>query len=125
MIRPNSGKVHTNASRHQAWLSAVEAAKLSLAAETTTTSSAEEPVYVNGHTELAPLTEIFQPRLEDLDSDLRSPVESKRDTPQNRAKAVRAAFSARGWPDAEHPGTVREFLEEWGIPLVEHVPSPL
>ena len=44
--------------------------------------------------------------------------------PINKAKAARGAFGARGWPNSEHPGTVRDFLEEQSIsyfvPSEEH-----
>lgn len=69
-----------------------------------------------------PLVEVFAPVVEtsevDLEADLRSPVEATNDTPQDRAKAVRGAFAARGWPNEEHPGTVRDFLVEWNIPII-------
>ena len=41
--------------------------------------------------------------------------------PINKAKATRGAFSARGWPNSAHPGTVRDFLDEQSIPYF--VPS--
>jgi hypothetical protein len=54
---------------------------------------------------------------EELPADLLSAVEAPALTPQQRAKIVRVGFAARGWPDTEHPGTVRDFLEEHGVPI--------
>ena len=53
-----------------------------------------------------------------LDSDLQAIVDEKRQSPQVRAKMARYAFGARGWPNEEHPGTVRDFLEEHGVPII-------
>jgi len=58
---------------------------------------------------------------EELAPDLKRPVEDKAATPQMRAKWVRRAFSARGWPNAEHPGTVRDFLVKHRIPVAKPV----
>ena len=52
-----------------------------------------------------------------LGADLQAANDLVDETPQNRAKIVRAAFGARGWPNEEHPGTVREFLEKHNIPI--------
>ena len=54
-----------------------------------------------------------------LDNDLKAVVDATRETPQMRAKMTRAAFSARNWPDEEHPGTVRDFLEKFNIPVID------
>ncbi len=54
----------------------------------------------------------------ELDADLQEPVDAVSRTPQERAKMVRWAFSARGWPNDEHKGTVRDFLIEHKIPIV-------
>jgi len=57
--------------------------------------------------------------LEILPADLQAAVDEVRSTPQMRAKMVRAAFAARGWPNASHPGTVRDFLIEHKIPIID------
>ena len=36
---------------------------------------------------------------------------------KERARIVRAAFAARGWPNDSHPGKVLDFLKEWDIPF--------
>ena len=56
-----------------------------------------------------------------LDPDLQAIVEEKKASPQQRAKMARFAFSYRGWPNEEHPGTVRDFLVEHGVPIIEEV----
>ena len=53
-----------------------------------------------------------------LDADLQAIVDATRQSPQVRAKMARYAFSARGWPNEEHPGTVRDFLAEHGVPII-------
>jgi len=53
-----------------------------------------------------------------LEADLQRIVDSIGDTSQERAHAVRVAFSRRGWPNQEHPQTVRDFLIEHNIPIV-------
>ena len=53
----------------------------------------------------------------DLPDDLLQPVVRIDWSPQERAKRVRQAFSVRGWPNLEHPGTVRNFLEEHHVPI--------
>lgn len=58
------------------------------------------------------------PPLERLDPDLQTIVDLVDETPQMRAKMTRWAFSARGWPNTEHPGTVRDFLVAHNIPIV-------
>jgi hypothetical protein len=52
-----------------------------------------------------------------LDADLQAIVDSSTETPQMRAKMTRYAFAARGWPNADHPGSVRDFLVEHGVPV--------
>lgn len=54
-----------------------------------------------------------------LPPDLLRPVEDAEASPQQRARWVRRAFSVRGWPNGEHPGTVRDFLIEHKIPIKE------
>ena len=59
-----------------------------------------------------------EPAPASLDPDLQAPIDAVKQTPQERARLVRWAFSARGWPNGEHPGTVRDFLTEHKIPFV-------
>ena len=61
----------------------------------------------------------------ELLDDLKAPVVAIGATPQDRAKMVRAAFGARGWPNSEHPGTVREFLMKYGIPIAPGESRPM
>ena len=60
----------------------------------------------------------IEPVKEELAPDLKAAVVSK-DSPQVRAKMVRWAFSARDWPNEEHQGTVRDFLVEHEIPIID------
>lgn len=66
----------------------------------------------NGHYEPVAATAV-------LDADLQAIVDDKRSTPQVLAKMTRFAFAARGWPNVEHPGTVRDFLVEHNKPIKE------
>jgi len=50
--------------------------------------------------------------------DLQAIVDATDETPQVRARMTRTAFSSRGWPSEEHPGTVRDFLEANDIPCL-------
>ena len=52
------------------------------------------------------------------DADLGYIVDADSLTPTARAKLTRTAFAARGWPNERHPGTVRDFLVEHGIPII-------
>ncbi len=54
---------------------------------------------------------------DELPGDLLSAIEAPALTPQDRAKIVRRGFTARGWPNEEHPGSVRDFLETYGVPI--------
>jgi len=54
----------------------------------------------------------------ELEPDLARPVEDTKATPQQRAKWVRRAFASRGWPNKEHPETVRDFLIQHEIPII-------
>jgi len=42
--------------------------------------------------------------------------------PREVAKAVRALFSRRNWPDEEHLGTVADWLVEHNIPTIDLLP---
>jgi len=53
-----------------------------------------------------------------LDDDLQRVVDNN-GTPQERAKMARWAFSSRGWPNESHPETVRDFLIEHKVPIIE------
>ena len=35
------------------------------------------------------------------------------------AKMARSTFAARGWPNEEHPETVRDWLESHNIPIID------
>jgi len=50
-----------------------------------------------------------------LDRDLQTIIDCK-ESPAMKAKMVRAAFAARDWPNPEHPGTPRDFMDEHSIP---------
>ena len=66
------------------------------------------------------------PAVVELDLDLQSVVDDVRGDPRLRAKSVRAAFAARGWPNRHHKGTVRDFLKEHKIPIIDtprHTPA--
>ena len=52
-----------------------------------------------------------------LGADLQAAIDLVDETPQSRAKIVRAAFGARGWPNKEYPGTVLDFLNDHNIPI--------
>lgn len=57
--------------------------------------------------------------IESLPPDLQRPVDAIDETPQNRAKMVRIAFSSLGRPDKEHSETVREFMIKHNIPCID------
>jgi hypothetical protein len=38
------------------------------------------------------------------------------------AKMARSIFAARGWPNEDHPGSIRDWLESHNIPII-NVPS--
>ena len=50
-----------------------------------------------------------------LDADLQSILDLE--DPTSAAKQCRLVFASRGWPNAEHPGSVRDFLLEHGVPI--------
>ncbi len=54
-----------------------------------------------------------------LDADLQSILDDIDGDPRLRAKATRFAFSARNWPNNQHPGNVRDFLKEHKIPIID------
>ena len=51
----------------------------------------------------------------ELEPELQSICDSKQ-SPVNKAKAIRMAFSYHGWPDDEHPMSVRDVLEAGKVP---------
>ena len=63
------------------------------------------------------LQEAANTRAEGLDKDLGAIVRDIQESPQERAKALRMAFSNRGWPNATHVGTVRDFILEHQIEI--------
>ena len=46
-------------------------------------------------------------------------IASKGESPFHIAKLVRGLFKARSWPNDEHPGTVRDWLTEHNIPIID------
>ena len=46
-------------------------------------------------------------------------IASKGESPFYIAKLVRGLFKARSWPNDEHPGTVRDWLTEHNIPIID------
>ena len=54
----------------------------------------------------------------ELDPDLQAIVDAVGSTPQVRGRMTRVAFSTRGWPNDEHPETVRDFMEAHNIPCI-------
>ena len=46
-------------------------------------------------------------------------IASTGESPFHIAKLVRGLFKARGWPNDEHPGTVRDWLTEHNIPIID------
>lgn len=50
-----------------------------------------------------------------LPLDLQSIIDCK-DSPILKAKSLRQAFSARGWPNPDHEGTVQDFMDQYNIP---------
>ena len=46
-------------------------------------------------------------------------IASTGESPFHIAKLVRGLFKARGWPNDEHPGTVRDWLMEHNIPIID------
>lgn len=69
-------------------------------------------------TVIPPLVVIEEVSKPSLDKDLQAIVDAVDKTPQQRAKSVRLAFGARGWPDEGHPGTVRDFMNQYKIPCL-------
>jgi len=56
--------------------------------------------------------------VEVMPPELQAAIDATDRTPQLRAQMVRRSFGARGWPNKEHPGTVRDFLNEHKIPII-------
>jgi len=55
------------------------------------------------------------------DSDFEGILEAARQGEDVRhvAKMARSIFRARGWPNEEHPETVRDWLESHNIPIID------
>ena len=62
----------------------------------------------------APAVAVLDPKYKEI-LDIASAGES----PFHIAKLVRALFKVRGWPNDEHPGTVRDWLTEHNIPIID------
>ena len=62
----------------------------------------------------APAVAVLAPKYKEI-LDIASTGES----PFHIAKLVRGLFKARGWPNDEHPGTVRDWLTEHNIPIID------
>ena len=62
---------------------------------------------------------IATPFKDGLEADLQSILDDVDGDPRLRAKAVRFSFPARNWPNNQHPGTVRDFLKENKIPIID------
>ena len=62
----------------------------------------------------APAVAVLDPKYKEI-LDIASAGES----PFHIAKLVRGLFKARGWPNDEHPGTVRDWLTEHNIPIID------
>ena len=62
----------------------------------------------------APAVAVLDPKYKEI-LDIASTGES----PFHIAKLVRALFKARGWPNDERPGTVRDWLTEHNIPIID------
>jgi hypothetical protein len=99
-------KQHDRSNRHKNWLAAQNGHDSTVSAS-----------HVGTDVHMALPDEVhFTPTLA-LEPDLQAVVDATGDTMQHRAKMVRGAFSARGWPNPEHPGTVADFLIEHEIPI--------
>lgn len=61
---------------------------------------------------------VAETKPEVLPADLQAIIDAIGFTPQDRAKMARHAFGSRGWPNEEHPGTVRDFLIENNIQII-------
>lgn len=93
---------------------AVEAAQATMSPTATGVMEQEPP-----QTFFATPEELLETAKAALDADLRTIVDEVKSTPQMRAKMTRTAFSARGWPNDEHPGTVKDFLIQFNIPAID------
>lgn len=61
----------------------------------------------------------------ELSPTLKAVVDGIKMSPQMRAKIVRAFYAAQDWPDENHPGTVRDFLMEYEIPVIDTPRNPV
>ncbi len=53
-----------------------------------------------------------------MPSDLQRIIDDNNLNPTQRVKMVRAAFAVREWPNGSHPGSVKDFLDEYKIPYL-------
>ena len=59
--------------------------------------------------------------VQDVDRDFEGILEAARQGEDVRhiSKMTRSIFRARGWPNEEHPETVRDWLESHNIPIID------
>jgi hypothetical protein len=107
---------HENGKQHKEWAASVPPESAAAAPIITETVPAE---VANVIMEEVPA----KVPVDDLDHDLRSPVQDVKNSPERRAKAVRMAFSHRGWANGSLGpfGTVRNFCETYGIPVKDTI----
>ena len=87
--------------------------------------TAAETAVTNDHT-AAPVA-VAVPLDDDLQraiNTMNEPAMSDMKKSQQAAKRIRVAFSGRGWPNATHPGTVRDFMVEHSIPVLPDLSRP-
>ena len=53
-----------------------------------------------------------------LDPELQTVLDSNQSL-VNKAKSLRRIFSVRNWPSSQHPGTIKDFMDEYAIPYHE------
>jgi len=54
-----------------------------------------------------------------MPGDLQTAIDTCPDDPLLSAKMVRHAFASRNWPNRAHPGSVREFMQEYNITIFD------
>ena len=94
-VKNPSNVMHLNGRQHQVWL-----------------GEANGPLPNN-------TPKVFDPAAQNgLDPALQGVVDAVHQTPQERAKTTRQIFGSKNWPNEEHAGTVRDFLQEHNIPII-------
>lgn len=71
------------------------------------------------HVESKAHQEFLMSQGEVLPAELRAIIADKDTNPLYLGKMVRQVFSKLGWPNSRHPGTVREFMVQYGIPMFD------